>query len=83
MYVQAGQQQLSPSGVITYAQPQHAPENIQQQPQAQDDISYASVEQNQILGNSQQAIHAPVARPNLNYGARSYVQYVPVLAQTP
>lgn len=77
VYVQAGQQQLSPSGVITYGQP----ENIQQQ--AHDDITYASVEQNQILENSQQAVHAPPARPSLNYGARSYIQYVPLLAQTP
>lgn len=83
VYVQAGQQQLSPNGVITYSQPQHAPENIQQQPHAPDDISYASVEQNQILENSQQATHAPIARPSLTYGPRNLYQYVPLLAQTP
>lgn len=82
VYVQAGSQQVSPSGVITYSQPQHAPESIhQQQQQQQQDITYAPVDQNQIHETSQQAAHAP--QLSSNYGAPGFVQYVPFLAQTP
>lgn len=87
VYVQAGAQQLQPNGILTYGQPQHSAENFDQQQQtnAQDDITYASIEQNQLVENSQQSAHAPPSssRSNIGYGSRNYVQYVPYLAHNP
>lgn len=82
VYVQAGPQQISPNGVITYGRPQHSVENsIQtQQKNAQDDVTYAAVEQNQIAENSPQAANAPT-RPTNQFIPRA-LQYYPLLAQT-
>lgn len=82
VYVQAGPQQLTQNGVVTYGQPQHSAENVvqTQQKNAQDDISYPAVEQNQIAETSQQAVHAPTRQEN--YEPRA-LQYFPYLTQTP
>lgn len=82
VYVQAGPQQVSQNGIITYGQPQHSAENAIQteQKNAQDDVSYAAVEQNQISENSQQAENAPT-RPATNYASRA-LQYYPLFSQT-
>lgn len=82
IYVQAGPQQLTQNGVVTYGQPQHSAENVvqTQQKNAQDDISYPAVEQNQIAEISQQAVHAPTRQEN--YESRA-LQYFPYLTQTP
>ncbi|XP_055315916.1 uncharacterized protein LOC129575826 isoform X2 [Sitodiplosis mosellana] len=82
VYVQAGPQQLTQSGVVTYGQPQHSAENVvqTQQKNAQDDISYPAIEQNQIAESSQQAVHAPSRQEN--YASRA-LQYFPYLTQTP
>lgn len=85
VYVQAGEQQLQSNGILTYGQPQHSIENTEQQ-NVQDDIAYASIEQNQLLDTSQQSAHAPTARPSITYGpppTRNFVQYVPYLAPNP
>lgn len=81
MYVQAGQPQVQQSGFITYGQHQHSAENAAQtqQKNAQDDISYPAVEQNQISETSQQAINAPSRQPD--YGSHA-LQYYPLLTQT-
>lgn len=81
VYVQAGPQQVSQSGVITYGQAQHSAENIAQtqQKNAQDDISYAPIEQNQLLDTSQQAVNAPTRQPG---DQASRALFYPVLAQT-
>ena len=76
VYVQAGPQQISSNGIITYGQ------RIQtQQKNAQDDITYAAVEQNQIAESSPQAANAPI-RPVNPFLPRS-LQYFPLLAQAP
>lgn len=82
VYVQAGPQQVSPSGVITYGQVQHSPENViqTQQKNAQDDVSYAAIEHNQISDNSQQSENAPT-RETPTYSPRA-LQYYSLLAQT-
>lgn len=86
VYVQAGQQQVSPSGVVTYAPHQRPTEQVQAQ--QEQDITYASV----APANSPQSQHVQVAhaqthaqRPSATYGPpqTSYVQYLPFLAQTP
>lgn len=79
VYVQAGEQQLQSNGILTYGQPQHSIENAEGQ-NAQDDIAYASIEQNQLLETSQQSAHAPTPRPSITYGPPNFVQYVPYLA---
>lgn len=83
MYVQAGPQQVSQSGIITYGQAQHSAENaIQtQQKNAQDDVNYASVEQNHITETSPQAANAPTHQYS-PYASRA-LQYYPLLPQTP
>ena len=82
VYVQAGPQQLTQNGIVTYGQPQHSAENVvqTQQKNAQDDISYPTVEQNQIAETSQQAVNAPTRQEN--YEPRA-LQYFPYLTQTP
>lgn len=83
VYVQAGPQQQSQNGFLTYGPPQHTIENAvqQQQKNAQDDVNYASIEQNHIqLESSQQASHAPNRQHN--YPSR-VLQYFPILAQHP
>lgn len=82
VYVQAGPQQVSPNGVITYGRPQHSAENtIQtQQKNAQDDVAYAAIEQNHITDTSPQAVNAPT-RPTNPFIPRS-LQYYQLLAQT-
>lgn len=85
VYVQAGpQQQVSSSGILTYGTPQHSAENSlqQQQKNAQDDINYSSVEQNNLLESSKQAPNAP-ARQQGYPTHSSFLQYVPYLAQQP
>lgn len=81
VYVQAGPQQVSQSGIITYGQAQHSAENViqTQQKNAQDDVNYADVEQNQISESSQQAANAPTRQTP--YATRA-LQYYPLLAQT-
>lgn len=81
VYVQAGQPQVSQNGFISFGQPQHSAENaIQtQQKNAQDDISYPAIEQNQIAESSQQAANAPTR--HAGYASRA-LQYYPLLAQT-
>lgn len=85
VYVQAGEQQLQSNGIITYGQSQHSIENAERQ-NVQDDIAYASIEQNQLVDTSQQSAHAPTSRPSVTFGlpsTRNIVQYVPYLAQSP
>lgn len=82
VYVQAGSHQVQPNGVVTYGQPQHHPENLPQQ-QSHQDITYASVDQNQYVDASQQTVHAPAPRPQYGPPAYNYVQYLPVLPQSP
>lgn len=85
VYVQAGQQQVQPNGIITYGPPQHSAENLvqQQQKNAQDDINYAnSVEQNNLLDTSKQVANAPARQQGYPTHA-SFLQYVPYLAQPP
>lgn len=80
VYVQAGPPQVSSSsGIVTYGQPQHSAENTLQQQQntAQDDVSYASVEQNQISDSSPQLANAPSRQPS------RVLQYFPYISQTP
>lgn len=81
VYVQAGPQQVSQNGVITYGQPQHSAENAIQteQKNAQDDVSYSSVEQNSIVDVSPQSTAAP--KHPINFASRA-VQYYPYLPQT-
>lgn len=81
VYVQAGQPQVSQTGFISYGQPQHSAENAvqTQQKNAQDDISYPAVDQNQIAETSQQAANAPTR--HADYASRA-LQYYPLLAQT-
>lgn len=81
VYVQAGQPQVSQTGFISYGQPQHSAENAAQtqQKNAQDDISYPAVEQNQIAETSPQATNAPTR--HTGYESRA-LQYYPLLAQT-
>lgn len=82
VYVQAGPQQVSPNGIITYGRPQHSAENsIQtQQKNAQDDVTYAAIEHNQLAESSPQAANAPT-RPTNTFIPRG-LQYYPLLAQT-
>lgn len=83
VYVQAGPQQLnSVNGVVTYGPPQHSAENFvqTQQKNAQDDINYSAIEQNQISETSQQAVNAPTHQEN--YASRA-LQYFPYLPQQP
>lgn len=85
VYVQAGPQQLQPNGVITYGQPQHSAENLiqTQQKNAQDDISYPAIEQNQLSETSQQAQHAPSRQENYASRALQYFPYLNTLTQAP
>lgn len=82
MYVQAGPQQVSENGVVTYGEPQHSAENVIQTQQkiAQDDINYASIEQNHITETSPQGVNAPT-RQISPYSGRA-LQYYPLLPQT-
>lgn len=77
--MQAGPQQVSQSGVITYGQSQHSPENVvqTQQKNAQDDVTYAAIEQNHLSESSQQASNAP-----RQAGYTRALQYYPLLPQT-
>lgn len=73
---------MSQSGVITYGRPQHSIENSlqTQQKNAQDDVTYAAIEQNHISESSQQAANAPT-RPTNAFLPRA-LQYYPLFAQT-
>lgn len=81
VYVQAGPQQVSQNGVITYGQPQHSAENViqTQQKNAQDDVHYASIEQNHITETSPQGASAPTRQV---FDPRA-IQYYPVLSHAP
>lgn len=87
VYVQAGQQQVSPNGVVTYAPHQRPTEQQVQAQQEQQDINYASVASVNAQQQQQQVQvgHAHAQRPSATYGPpqASYVQYLPFLAQTP
>lgn len=87
VYVQAGAQELQPSGFVTYGQPQHSQQNtVQLQQQvAQDDIAYANIEPNQSLDVSPQSVHAPLIRQHAidSEQQQNIIQYLPLVSQNP
>lgn len=81
VYVQAGPSHIPQNAVITYDPPQHISADIvQQQKSAEDDISYAPMENHVQVDTSQQNENVPSNQPN--YQSR-VLEFIPLLTQNP
>lgn len=81
VYIQAGPSHILQNGGITYGPPQHIRvDAVQQQKSAEDDISYAPLENHVQVDTTQQNENVPSYQPN--YQSR-VLEYIPLLTQNP